>query len=100
MINIFSFFHDGNFNVTSCDVIGYFPGGPAAFEYQSSGNNTLEKLMQKRKNAESTYGRMFFIGDSQSTKEMRKILNDNEIVISRGAQLEILIDRLLNEKQI
>lgn len=83
----------------SADVIGYFPGGPVAFEYQSSGNNTLEKLMQKRKNGESTYGRMFFIGDSQSTKEMRKILNDNEIVISRGAQLEILIGRLLNEKQ-
>ncbi len=77
--------------------MGYFPGGTAAFEYQTAGNNDTLRLMNKRQTAENRYGRVFFIGNSESVPELKKALNDDEIVIHRGLELENLIDQLIHE---
>jgi hypothetical protein len=53
--------------------------------------------MKKRQTAENRYGSVFFIGNSESVSEIKKALQCDDIVISRGKQLENLIDRLLGD---
>jgi hypothetical protein len=78
------------------DVVAEIPGsGTIAFEYQTTGHNDSTTLISKRQKCETKYGRMFFIGDKESVPEIKKSLNDDEIVISRGIQLEKLIEELL-----
>ncbi len=79
------------------DIVAQFLDGMIAFEYHTAGNNGLDKMMKKRENAESKYGRVFFVGNTDSLPELKKTLQDEEIIISRGKNLEDLIDRLLEE---
>jgi hypothetical protein len=79
------------------DLIAELPDGPAAFEYQTAGNNDPNRMMNKRETGENRYGRVFFIGNSESVPELKKALHGDEIVISRGKQLEDLIERLLGD---
>jgi hypothetical protein len=85
------------------DVIAHFPGKTVAFEYQTStgntGNNDPTRLMMKRQNCEIRYGYVFFIGNYESVPELKKALQCDDIVISRGKQLEDLIDRLIDESE-
>lgn len=53
----------------------------------------------KRQTCENRYGHVFFIGNSESVPELRKALQCDDIVISRGKQLEDLIDRLMSESE-
>jgi hypothetical protein len=80
------------------DVIAHFPGKIVAFEYQTAGNNDPTRLMTKRQNAENQYGYVFFIGNSESVPEIKRALQNDEIVISRGKELEKLIDSLMKAK--
>lgn len=80
-----------------CDLVAELPDGPVAFEYQTAGNNDSNRMMRKRENSENRYGKLFFIGNSESVPELKKALHGDEIVISRGKQLEDLIDRLLDD---
>jgi hypothetical protein len=84
------------------DVIAHFPGKTVAFEYQTlsghSGNNDPDRLIMKRQKAENQYGYVFFIGNSESVPEIKRALQNDEIVISRGKELEKLIDSLIEAK--
>lgn len=80
------------------DLVGYFPCGEVAFEYQTAGNNDTTRLLQKRQKSESQRRRVFFIGNSQSVTEMKKALNDDKIIVGRGKELEDLLNQLINEK--
>jgi hypothetical protein len=81
------------------DLIAELPDGPVAFEYQTAGNNDTNRLIRKRETADLRYGRVFFIGNKESVPELKKALHDDEIVISRGKQLEELIDKLLGNSK-
>lgn len=61
-----------------------------AIEYQTSlpGNNTPEKIMSKWKSNTTKYGRLLFVSDSVGVKEIRSIINQDDIVIPRGTKLE------------
>ncbi len=82
------------------DVVAWLPDGPVAFEYQTSGHNDPKKLTEKRKAGENKYGRMFFVGNTQSVKEIAQAIGTDEIVIPRGAQLEEKIKALLKETSL
>jgi hypothetical protein len=83
------------------DVIAHFPCKDIAFEYQTlsghSGNNDATRLIMKRQNAENRYGSVFFIGNRESISEIKNAIQCDEIVISRGKELEKLIDALIAE---
>jgi hypothetical protein len=82
------------------DVVVWLPDGPVAFEYQTSGHNDPKRLTEKRKAGENKYGRMFFVGNTQSAREMVEAIGTDEIVIPRGARLEEKIKELLGEKNL
>ena len=71
-----------------------------AFEYQTSGFNDPKILTEKRKSSERKYGRLLFIGNTQSIREVAQAIGTDEIVISRGAQLEEKIKELLGETNL
>jgi hypothetical protein len=52
------------------DVVAWLPDGPVAFEYQTSGYNDPKRLTEKRKTGENKYGRLFFVGNTHSVKEI------------------------------
>jgi hypothetical protein len=79
------------------DVVVWLPDGPVAFEYQTSGHNDSKKLMEKRMLGENKYGRLFFVGNTQSVKEIKQAIGTDEIVISRGTKLEEKIKELIGE---
>lgn len=53
----------------------------------------------KRQTCENRYGHVFFIGNSESVPELRKALQCDDIVISRGKQLEDLIERIIKNPE-
>ncbi len=84
---------------SDADDVAELPDGRmVAFEYQTSGNNDANRLMHKRQTNENQYGTVFFVGNSESIPELKKALHDEEIIISRGVNLEKLLDELFNEK--
>ena len=78
----------------------WLPDGPVAFEYQTSGHNDPKRLTEKRKSGENKYGRLFFVGNTQSVREIAQAIGTDEIVIPRGAQLEEKIKELLGETNL
>ncbi len=70
------------------------------FEYQTPGYNDPKVLTEKRKSSESKYGRLLFVGNTQSVREVAQAIGTDEIVILRGAQLEEKIKDLLGEKNL
>ncbi|MDL5502702.1 MAG: hypothetical protein QSU88_05745, partial [Candidatus Methanoperedens sp.] len=68
-----------------------------AFEYQTSGYNDPKILTEKRKNCENKYGRLFFVGNTHSVKEVALAIETDEIVITRGTRLDEKIKELLGE---
>lgn len=81
------------------DIIAQFPGETVAFEWQSAGHNDIKNLMQKRKTSENRYGRLVFVGSPESCEEMKKVILDDKIIISRGKQLETFLNNLMNTDQ-
>ena len=79
------------------DVVAWLPDGPVAFEYQTPGSNDPKILTEKRKSGESKYGRLFFVGNIQSVREIEQAIGTDEIVIPRGTKLEGKIKELLGE---
>lgn len=79
------------------DIIAQFQDGPCAFEWQSPGHNDIKELMQKRQRCENKYGRLFFVGSSESVLEMKAALHDDKIVINTGKELENLLNELMGE---
>ena len=57
----------------------------------------LRTLMQKRQSSENKYGRLFFVGSPEAVREMKAALHDDKIVISRGKQLENLLNELMGK---
>lgn len=55
--------------------------------------------MQKRQNSENKYGRLFFVRSSEAVKEMKAALQNDKIIISRGKQLESLLNELMGETE-
>lgn len=87
-------------HVGDADVVAQFPDGFVAFEYQTSavGGNDPKRLMAKRENGINKYGRLFFVGNTHSIKEVAKALGGaDEIVISRGKYMEKKLKELLGE---
>jgi hypothetical protein len=82
------------------DIVAWLPDGTVAFEYQTAGSNDPKLLTEKRKSGESKYGRLFFVGNAQSAKEISEAIGTDEIVIPRGARLEQKIKELLGEKSL
>ncbi|SNQ59683.1 hypothetical protein [Candidatus Methanoperedens nitratireducens] len=82
------------------DVVAWLPDGPVAFEYQTPGYNDPKILTEKRKSSESKYGRLLFVGNTQSVREVAQAIGTDEIVIPRGAQLEEKIKALLGETNL
>ncbi len=76
------------------DLTVQLEDGPVAFEYQISNaaGNDVKRLMEKRKHCEHKYGRMYFIGNAQSVKEVSQAIGTDKIVVSRGRPLENLIN--------
>ena len=60
-------------------------------------NNDPTRLIMKRQKAENRYGRVYFIGNRESIQEIKNAIQCDEIVISRGKELEKLIDTLIAE---
>jgi len=82
------------------DVVAWLPDGPVAFEYQTPGSSDPKILTEKRKSSESKYGRLFFVGNTQSVREVAQAIGTDEIVIPRGAQLEEKIKELLGKTNL
>jgi hypothetical protein len=82
------------------DVVAWVSDGPVAFEYQTAGNNDSKVLTEKRKSAESKYGRVFFVANAQSIREIAEAIGTDEIVLQRGTQLEEKIKELLGETSL
>jgi hypothetical protein len=82
------------------DVVAWLPDGTVAFEYQTAGSNDPKVLTEKRKSGESKYGRLFFVGNAQSAKEIAGAIGTDDIVIPRGARLEQKIKELLGEMSL
>jgi len=78
-------------------VVAWLPDGPVAFEYQTPGSNDPKILTEKRKSGESKYGRLFFVGNIQSVREIEQAIGTKEIVYPRGSKLEGKIKELLGE---
>ncbi|HYN44531.1 MAG TPA: hypothetical protein VER35_00890 [Candidatus Limnocylindrales bacterium] len=105
VIQIAAYFIERNINVEvnhydDVDVVAWLPDGPVAFEYQTSGFNDPKRLTEKRKTGENKYGRLFFVGNTHSVKEVALSIETDEIVIPRGTHLEEKIKELLGEKTI
>ncbi len=84
---------------SDADDVAELPDGRmVAFEYQTAGNNNANRLIHKRQTYENQYGIVFFVGNSESVPELKKVLHDEEIIISRGVKLEKLLDTLFSEK--
>lgn len=84
---------------SDADIVAQFPNGPVAFEWQTTGHNDTKTLMNKRETSENRYGRLFFIGSPDACREVRNALKDDKIVITRGKELETLLQSLINEEQ-
>ena len=82
------------------DVVAWLPDGPVAFEYQTSGYNDPMRLTDNRKTGENKYGRLFFVGNTHSVKEVALSIETDEIVIPRGTHLEEKMKELMGEKTI
>ena len=105
VIQIAAYFIERNIKVEvnhydDVDVVAWLPDGPVAFEYQTSGYNDPKRLTEKRKTGENKYGRLFFIGNTHSVKEVALSIETDEIVIPRGTHLEEKIKELMGEKTI
>lgn len=72
------------------DIVVDLPDGKLAIEYQTSieGGNKPDRIMQKWKSGNDRYSRVVFVGDQQSTKELRQIIKTDGIVYNRGMELE------------
>ncbi len=80
---------------TGADIVAQFEDGLCAFEYQTGrGNNSYKYLNEKRQDCISKYGRLYFIGDGISIKEMMQSFNDTKYIIARGKQLKNLLKDL------
>lgn len=80
------------------DIIATFRGGNTlAIEWQTPGHNDVKNLMKKRQTCETKHGQLVFTGSPDACREMRNALNDDEIVVSRGKQLENLLTELMTE---
>jgi hypothetical protein len=79
------------------DIVVDLPDGKLAIEYQTSveGGNKPDRIMQKWKSGNDRYGRVIFVGDQQSTKELRQIIKTDGIVYNRGMELEKYFNEVL-----
>jgi hypothetical protein len=105
VIQIAAYFIERNIKVEvnhyeDVDVVAWLLDGPVAFEYQTSGYNDPKRLTEKRKTGENKYGRLFFVGNTHSVKEVALSIETDKIVIPRGTRLEEKIKELLGEKTI
>ncbi len=78
------------------DIVAELPDGKLAIEYQTSveGGNKPDRIMQKWKSANNKHGRVIFVGDSHSTKELKQIIKTDGVVYARGTELEKYLDEL------
>lgn len=81
------------------DLVVQFENETVAFEWQTCGHNDVKNLMKKRQTCESKYGRLVFVGSPEACKEMKAVLNDDKIIVSRGRQLETLLNSLMTNDQ-
>lgn len=72
------------------DIVVDLPDGKLAIEYQTSveGANKPDRIMHKWKSGIDRYSRVIFVGDQQSTRELRQIIKTDGIVYNRGIELE------------
>jgi len=83
---------------TGADIVAQFKGELCAFEYQTGGgNNSIENLNTKRQECIEKYGRMYFIGNSNSLEKMTAVLDDISCIIARGTQLKNLLNDLCSQ---
>jgi hypothetical protein len=111
VVGIAAYFAERGFKIqinhnNDADIVVDLPDGLCAFEYQTSGNNDPKRMMNKKINYENKYGRLFFIGNSQSVKEISTAIqmtiyskkNRDSIIISRGTILSQKCKELLGEE--
>ncbi len=55
--------------------------------------------MSKWQTNTNKYSKLIFVDDPISTKEIKSIIKNNEIVFSRGTKLEARLNELIAKKQ-
>jgi hypothetical protein len=82
------------------DIVAKLPGGLLAIEYQTSveDGNKPDRIMKKWETANIKYGSVIFVGDAQSTKELKQIIKTDGVVYSRGTELEQYLNKKLGIK--
>jgi hypothetical protein len=83
------------------DIVVHLPDGTnLAIEYQTSveGGINPERIMNKWESANLKYGRLIFVGDQQSTRELKQIIKTDDMVFSRGTELGKVFSEQLNMK--
>ena len=83
-----------------CDIVVDLPDGKLAIEYQTSieDGNRPERIMKKWETGINRYERLIFVGDTQSTKELKQIIKTEGVVLSRGTELEKFLKENVYEK--
>ncbi|MBN1134190.1 MAG: hypothetical protein JXA38_04635, partial [Methanosarcinaceae archaeon] len=99
VIQIAGFMAQNGFNVKinhydDADIVATREGFTIAIEYERTGSHSVSDLIEKKKRAETTYGRMVFVVTAENERKMKSILGA-DCVVRRGTMFAEFVQTLI-----